>query len=176
MNFIYEIYIRINFIFLDSIPFSIGRLTNLRHLILDSNLFVGYTATSIRLLTALEDVGLADNALYSSLPTEIGKLSSLSMLRLNRNDLTGSIPSETLSLTNLEAMQGARFQDNQLTGSVPFCDMAGRSTSGILCLLIADCLEVDCACCTQCCWNASDNPPSKTCLCAGGDYLLGLLT
>ena len=99
-----------------SIPASLGSLTNLRSLWLYSNQLAGSIAASLGSLTNLRSLWLSDNQLTGSIPSFLGSLTNLGTLGLGGNQLSGSIPSLLGSLTNLRNLF---LDDNQLTGSIP---------------------------------------------------------
>ncbi|WP_396590953.1 leucine-rich repeat domain-containing protein [Allomuricauda sp. R78024] len=94
---------------IDSLPASIGYLSNLRELNFDKNNITSIPP-SIGNLTKLIDLFLSNNAL-SSIPDEIGTLANLNVLHLNNNALT-NIPASIGNLTNLEYLW---IQANQIT-------------------------------------------------------------
>lgn len=71
---------------------------------------------------------------------------NLMQFSLETNFFTGTIPSE---LGNIIPLQYFHFFENSFTGSVDrfFCgDHTWIS-------LVGDCSEVDCSCCTDCCYD-----------------------
>ncbi len=99
-----------------SIPSTIGNLTGLWGLYLDSNQLTGSIPSTIGKLSNMENLLLQDNELTGNIPAELGNLSDLENLRLNQNQLTGSIPTEMGNLTNLWQLD---LRNNLLTGSIP---------------------------------------------------------
>ncbi len=106
------------------IPESIGNLTSIRILYLNSNQLTGSIPESIGNLTSLIDLSLSNNQLTGSIPESIGNLTSLTYLHFGRNQLTGSIPE---SIGNLTSLRSLYLDENQLTGSIP--ESIGNLTS-----------------------------------------------
>mmetsp|Transcript_31334 Transcript_31334/g.45755 ORF Transcript_31334/g.45755 Transcript_31334/m.45755 type:complete len:86 (-) Transcript_31334:134-391(-) len=75
---------------------------------------------------------------------------NLSTLKLNMNYLSGTIPPE---LGMLVSASNLRFGANDLTGDMPsaICGF-GLSDYGFG-ELHADCDEINCPCCTHCCYD-----------------------
>jgi len=109
-----------DFLQLTSIPESIGDLSSLEVLNLNSNQLTSIPE-SIGDLSSLEDLVLNYNQL-TSIPESIGDLSSLEALYLEYNQLT-SIPE---SIGNLSSLEYSTFSGNQLT-SIPnsICNLPG---------------------------------------------------
>jgi hypothetical protein len=97
-------------------------------------------------MTALEDVRLYVNMLTGTLSTSIGLLSNMTIFAVYDNLMTGSLPTELGQLGSLTAMS---LNGNSFTGSLndTVCLLSGWS------ILEADCAEVDCPCCTTCCYG-----------------------
>lgn len=98
-----------------SLPASIGNLTGLTALILNTNLLFGALPDSIGRLTNLMDLEVAGNQLTGPLPSSLGSLTSLTSLDLNNNAITGTIP----DLGNLSNLTYLMLASNQLAGSFP---------------------------------------------------------
>ena len=75
-----------------SLPASIGNLTGLTMLILNTNLLFGELPASIGQLTNLVDLEIAGNQLSGALPPSLGSLTLLDTLDLNNNAFIGSLP------------------------------------------------------------------------------------
>ena len=105
------------------IPASLGNLTSLRELRLDSNAFSESIPDSITNLTALTYLSLSNNRLSGSLPTNIGNLIQLQNLGVTQNQLSGDLPT---SIENLTKLQYLGLGDNDFTGNIP---NLGRMTS-----------------------------------------------
>uniref|UniRef100_A0A0E0IUH7 Receptor kinase-like protein Xa21 n=1 Tax=Oryza nivara TaxID=4536 RepID=A0A0E0IUH7_ORYNI len=105
------------------VPGEIGRLRNLSHLILFSNLVGTEQPNDWGFITALTncsqliDLDLTDNKLRGALPGSFSNLSvSLSSIRLGSNKITGSIPED---IGNLIGLQVINLSNNSFTGSLP---------------------------------------------------------
>jgi Leucine-rich repeat (LRR) protein len=98
-----------------NIPSSIGNLTYLTYLNLESNNLTGNIPSSIGNLVDLTDINLEANHLTGSIPTTLGNLLNLYGLNLRNNDLTGDIPSSVGNLSNLTNLD---LGHNQLSGSI----------------------------------------------------------
>ena len=83
-----------------SLPASIGNLTGLTTLMLNTNLLSGALPAALGLLTNLVDLEVAGNQLSGALPASLGSLTLLETLDLNNNAITGSLP----DLGNLSAL------------------------------------------------------------------------
>jgi hypothetical protein len=93
------------------------------------------------------------NALTGSLPSLLGAAwTDFETFDVAGNDLTGTIPSSLASYW--KKLGWAHFNNNSFVGSVPsgFCSNA---TATLMTALIADCEEATCACCTDCCSDAT---------------------
>jgi hypothetical protein len=156
-----------------TIPSSLGTLTALSDLWLQNNQLRGTIPSSLGILTALIQLYLYDNLLSGTIPSSLGALTALISLSLERNHLSGTIPSSLGTLTALDvlwlrsnqlsrtipsslgalpAMASLLLNNNQLVGTMPFCNSDQAFAS-----LVADCMEVDCTCCTECCPVAFGN-------------------
>jgi Leucine rich repeat/Leucine Rich Repeat len=134
------------------IPDDLGLLTALTYLDLGYNALTGTIPSSFGSLTALTRLSLSGNALTGTIPTSLGSLAALNTLALSNNELTGTIPTSLGSLTDLTDLY---LHDNALTGAVPVC-----STERTFYQLVADCAEVSCLCCTDCCPTGQDGIPA----------------
>ena len=115
---------------------------------LDRNMLTGTLPESWGTsMPALEVIFLSFNALTGTLPTTLGQLSKLYNFQIYNNLLTGTLPSELSELPSLSDMYiGA----NSFSGSVEesLCTSSREWNN-----LGADCAEVDCPCCTLCCFD-----------------------
>jgi Leucine rich repeat len=154
-----------------TIPSSLSAMTNLVNLGLDYNLLSGIIPSSLAAMTDLVNLGLRNNTLTGTIPSSLGTLKALTSLELSNNQLTGTIPSSLvairglttfsvstnqltgtipLSLGETTALIDLRLFNNQLNGTLSSCGLNQTSKRWV-----ADCAEVICPCCTQCCPTAS---------------------
>jgi len=127
-----------------SIPSRLHELTRLRVFWADFNDLTGPLPHSFA--SSVTYIDLTANALTGTIPGSWStEMPDLQELWLSKNKLTGTIPSELglLSLGNFS------FYANALSGSVDeiFCGAT------VLPRLKADCEEVECPCCTFCCYD-----------------------
>ena len=128
-----------------SIPESWGvSMPTLQAIDLNQNAITGSIPSTMGQLSTMTSFKSNENQLIGALPAELGQLSLLEMLSLRANLLTGSVTSELVQLTSLETLD---LSGNSFVGSwnETICGMSGLSS------LTADCMEVDCPCCTFCC-------------------------
>ncbi|XP_062162449.1 protein MALE DISCOVERER 2-like isoform X1 [Alnus glutinosa] len=92
---------------------ELGKLCNLRSLVLFKNHFSGAIPKEIGELTKLEWLDLRDNNLSGAIPAELGRMLSLKRLLLCDNEFEGSIPLEI----SLDLLTELEFDDN-LTAAV----------------------------------------------------------
>ncbi|KAL2939532.1 hypothetical protein RDABS01_033691, partial [Bienertia sinuspersici] len=105
------------------LPDSIGSLSELRFLYLNSNSFIGRIPNSFGNLSKLYWLDLGENKLTGTLPVSNGTISGLDMLvntkhfHLGRNQFSGSVPSQLFheNMTLLHLL----LDNNQLTGIIP---------------------------------------------------------
>jgi hypothetical protein len=116
---------------------------------LSRNQLFGTIPSSLGALTALISLSLERNHLSGTIPSSLGALTTLDVLWLRSNQLSGTIPS---SLGALPALASLLLNNNQLVGTMPLCNSDQAFAS-----LVADCMEVDCTCCTECCPVAFGN-------------------
>jgi Leucine-rich repeat (LRR) protein len=101
----------------------------------------------------LQTIGLFGNLLTGSLPSTLGLLSQLRNLLIHNNLLTGAIPTE---LGQLSSLGWVTMEDNLFTGTAePLC--APLQELSEFFILSADCEEIDCPCCTKCCYDSKLN-------------------
>ena len=100
-----------------SIPDSLSNLSGLMHLDLDRNQLSGSIPEWLGNLSNFYVIQLTSNQLSGSIPESLGNLSSyLEFLELGNNQLSGSIPE---SLGNLSDLRRLHLGGNQLSGSIP---------------------------------------------------------
>ncbi|KAJ6886611.1 receptor-like protein Cf-9 [Populus alba x Populus x berolinensis] len=98
------------------IPFSLGKLKQLKYLHLGNNSFMGPIPDSLFKLTQLEWLDLSYNRLTGLIPFQISRLSSLTALFLSNNQLIGRIPSQISRLSGLIMLD---ISHNLLSGTIP---------------------------------------------------------
>ena len=98
------------------LPQELGRLTDLRVLVLWGNSLTGGIPAELGRIANLEDLSLQFNQLTGSIPFALTQLINLRRLRLGSNQLTGSIPPE---LGELENLLDLRLNDNNLWSNIP---------------------------------------------------------
>jgi hypothetical protein len=154
-----------------TIPSSLGSMTALTYLHLSGNKLTGTIPSWLGSFTALSVLDLSDNALSGTIPSSLASLPMPTIendddgiarfpyrnhgfydLFLHGNALTGTIPS---SLVKLTALGYLHVHNNQLNGTMPFCNTNQTFES-----LVADCDKVSCPCCTHCCPTAWDGIPA----------------
>ena len=89
---------------------------------------------------------LADNNLEGTLDDLLEGTQLLNRLELENNRLSGDIPS---SLSELTSLKIARFNGNDLEGSMP--DEVCNNPDQNIAILAVDCDKVECDCCTPSC-------------------------
>ena len=97
-------------------------------------------------MTGLSDLRIDLNMLTGTLSTAIGLLPNMTVLSVYDNLMTGTLPSELGQLNWMSAMS---LYGNSFTGSLndTVCGLSELS------ILETDCDEVDCPCCTLCCYG-----------------------
>lgn len=99
-----------------SIPYSLGDLSNLIELDLQSNRLSGPIPSSFGTMTKLERLNLYGNLLTGPIPSELQHLSSLTSLNISGNQLSGPILPELGELSNLTNLGISR---TQIAGPIP---------------------------------------------------------
>ena len=131
-----------------TIPSRMNELTRLGTFWAENNYLTGPVPSSFA--SSLVDLDLSENYLTSTIPGSWAiQMPNLQQLRLYNNMLTGTIPSE---LGNLP-LNSLIFYMNAFTGSVDTIFCRGSTWP----ILVADCQEVECPCCTTCCDDNSFN-------------------
>ncbi|KAG6620455.1 protein MALE DISCOVERER 2-like isoform X1 [Carya illinoinensis] len=88
---------------------ELGKLSNLRSLILFKNHFSGAIPKEIGELTKLEQLDLRENNLSGAIPAEIGRILLLRCLLLRDNEFEGGIP---LEIRRLNLLSKLEYDDN----------------------------------------------------------------
>nr|XP_043634538.1 receptor kinase-like protein Xa21 [Erigeron canadensis] len=103
--------------FSGQIPDTIGNLSLLNKLYLDSNRLEGHIPSTLGNCRNLLKLYLYDNKLSGTIPKQLLQLSSLSIeLVLSHNNLSGSLPTEVGDLTMLSTLD---LSYNNLSGNIP---------------------------------------------------------
>jgi hypothetical protein len=76
----------------------------------------GTIPDSIGEMTGMTYLALQSNSLHGTIPDSIGQMTSMAYLALFNNKLTGTIPS---ALANLKLLTDLKLADNKLGGEVP---------------------------------------------------------
>lgn len=151
-----------------TLPTELATLDSLGAFVFDvSNCLLSFNLILFLSIKFAETLGLAENDLVGTIPVEYADLDRLERLRLESNDLSGTIPVEMSDMTNLVILS---LNNNVLTGTVPtelgslslLEDLAVNSNfvtglmPPVLCSMgnlsiVADCDEIYCPCCSECC-------------------------
>ena len=106
------------------IPSSLGNLTELETVYLDSNYLWGPIPASLGNLTKLEELWLTNAGLTGEIPASLGNLRRMKSLQIGGGRLTGSIPASLGNLANLNdpgaGTAGIYLSGNYLTGCAPW--------------------------------------------------------
>jgi len=133
-----------------SLPSEMASMTSMSYCVLSRNSFSGELPAEISALKKLATLDLSMTLISGMIPSELGELDSLESLDLEGTGINGTIPIE---LGNLPMLTEFRVPRTSLTGSMP----AGLCTnSSDAMILVADCDEIDCPCCTVCCSDGFD--------------------
>jgi hypothetical protein len=142
--------------FTGTLPSELAALSNLALLSVAENQFSGTLPSVFGRLNQLENFDAYANSFTGTIPTEYGKLERIVYLNLYGNGLTGVIPTE---LGPLEYLRNGFIvlANNSFTGSVAnvFCNTTKYPDLPRPLGLSADCKELDCPCCTDCCDDAT---------------------
>ncbi|XP_060667914.1 receptor-like protein 33 [Ziziphus jujuba] len=98
------------------LPMSMGNLTQITQINIQSNNFSGKIPASILNLAKLEYLILEENDFRGQIPDAFENLSQLIYVSLGRNRLIGQLPSSIFNLTQLSKID---FSFNQLSGPFP---------------------------------------------------------
>ncbi|XBH93876.1 hypothetical protein VPH35_084735 [Triticum aestivum] len=104
-----------NFI-VGSVPSSIGNMSSLSNILINTNNLSGQLPAEFGNLEKLKSLGSYENQLSGSIPQSFGKLMSMTEMLLFTNQLSGPLPSSLFNLTNLVDIE---LSDNRLTGHLP---------------------------------------------------------
>jgi hypothetical protein len=159
-----------------TLPTTLGLLTKLEYLFLAKNpsLVPGPVPDWVASLIMLEELSLKGTNRNGTIPTFLGKLTNLVLLDLDQNGFTGKLPNDLGKLTNLLFLLVGR---NKLTGSLPTTlrqlpalkmllmdENSMTGSAAAVCggtnkpaILIVDCEEIICDCCTKCCADTDDD-------------------
>ena len=152
-----------------TLPTSLGLLTALTRLFLQGNQLTGSLPTEMGEMVAMQFLSLSRNLFAGPIPSQLGNVVGLITLDLDRTDLSGTIPTQLGRMTGLELISlgstsisgtiPTQFGDLPLLSSVKVArtNLVGSMPQGICSSssgaqdIQADCLEVNCTCCTTCC-------------------------
>lgn len=98
-----------------SIPNSIGTMSTLKYLLLQTNNLVGTIPPSMGNLTSLLTLRLETNSLEGTVPNSLTKLGRLNVLNVNDNYLTGTLPSGFAAVTYNDDGASTTSSFNELT-------------------------------------------------------------
>ena len=152
------------------IPKELGNLSNVKRLQLTRNRLGGSIPNELSDMESLQVLGLGRNWLTGTIPEDIGRLTKLDTLGLERNRLSGTIP---VSLAGIPEIRHIGIDHNFFSGNIPsswssaggelekialndndFTGAIPPEWCGIDAYVSADCQEIDCPCCTQCCTDS----------------------
>ena len=102
--------------FAGDIPEELGKLSQLKGLILNNHALTGEVPSSLGDLSNLKTLELRSNQLSEQIPSSFGNLTKLEELLLDRNQFVGELPPSLGNLGNLEYLW---VDWNQLTGQIP---------------------------------------------------------
>ena len=163
--------------FSGEIPSEIGELSNLNILFLGRNNYdEAPVPVWLRNMTLLQELSLKSSSLIETIPTWLGELMYLLFLDLGENSLTGQIPQELGNLTELTVLI---LNSNSLTGELGLGgltylevllidDNSITGNTDEMCVndlvhFVSDCggedflfdsvIELNCTCCTLCCYD-----------------------
>ncbi|ESQ52177.1 hypothetical protein EUTSA_v10016417mg [Eutrema salsugineum] len=105
------------------LPTELGKLDQLRLLILHNNDLYDSIPTALGNCTALEEVYLQNNYFTGPIPSEMGNLFGLKNLDISSNDLSGAIPA---SLGQLKKLTNFNVSNNFLVGKIPSDGLLAR--------------------------------------------------
>ncbi|KAJ6960351.1 protein NSP-INTERACTING KINASE 1-like isoform X1 [Populus alba x Populus x berolinensis] len=106
---------------------TIGNLTNLQTVLLQSNNITGPIPAEIGKLSKLHTLDLSNNFFTGKIPSSLGHLRNLEYMRLNNNSLSGEFP---MSLANMTQLVLLDLSFNNLSGPVPRFPTKTFSISG----------------------------------------------
>jgi len=138
---------------------------NTTTIILDKNKFSGTMPESWgTMMPLLRNLSLNKNFLTGPIPTTFGNLDNILSIRLQDNLLTGTIPSELGQLSTLTELtlgfNSFNLTESSIENNETICDFFLEGGSQFTVLQV-DCDELDCPCCTSCCYP---NQPNETCV------------
>ncbi|GAB4862059.1 hypothetical protein Ancab_037313 [Ancistrocladus abbreviatus] len=105
-----------NNLIVGDIPMGLGKLINMRYLLLSNNQLTGTVPSDVRELKQLQWLALGSNRISGTIPSLWGSLPMLSVLHLGQNGLGGSIPPD---LGNCQNLIDLDLSLNDLTGLIP---------------------------------------------------------
>ncbi|KAL3500488.1 hypothetical protein ACH5RR_039581 [Cinchona calisaya] len=108
-----------------SIPFEVGKLTNLNIFIVSYNNFSGEIPTTLGDCLGLEYLSMEVNLFQGKIPTTFVSLKGLQHLDLSSNNLTGQVPRGLQTLTFLKYLN---LSFNDLEGEIPTDGVFGNAS------------------------------------------------
>jgi hypothetical protein len=126
-------------------PEGAPAVTELRYNHVDG--LLGTIAPEIKNLWALQSFqSFSNNKLSGSVPSEVSLLGNLVELDIRDSSVSGVVPS---SFGRLSSLKTLRLYETKLKGSMPD-EICSLVYSGTLTVLEADCVMLECSCCTKC--------------------------
>lgn len=125
--------------------YSAGAWTNLEIFSAGDSLIRGTIPSTLSAWTNLKVFSIPRAEMVGIFPDEIAdQWVDLEFLDISVNAFSGTIPSGMTKWTMCETFW---LENNQFTGTVPFCDIYEQYWG----LLSTDCEALNCTCCTLCC-------------------------
>ena len=134
------------------LPSELSSWSTLELFSINSNLLTGSIPSEYSAWTNINGFYVGENnGLNGSLPASFGNWHQVDSFGVSGTSVHGEIPKTYSSWQNLTY---GSFENTQLSGAMPLCEINKTISE-----LIADCLDVSCPCCTQCCPISVGNIP-----------------